>query len=311
MILTVTMNPSVDISYPLSTFKLNDINRVQQVSKTAGGKGLNVTRVIHQLGENVLATGIIGGTIGQYITDQLNQQEIKNDFLTINQESRNCIAILHEGKQTEILESGPTVSMEKEGKAFLEKFDNLLKKANIVTISGSLLKGLPEKFYLDMIKKSNEQNVPLILDTSGNALKKALEGSQSIFAIKPNIDELKQLLNIDLVPDNEALKEALKNKLFSTVELVLVSLGAHGAFAKFKDDFYAIRIPKINVVNPVGSGDATVAGLAAALDQKETIESSLKIAMVTGMLNTMEPGTGQINADLIEEYFQKVEIEKI
>src|SRR4051812_13701696 len=112
MILTVTMNPSVDISYPIPDFKLDDVNRVEGVRKTAGGKGLNVARVIKQMGEGVVTTGVLGGTIGDYIVQVLSKDRIENDFLKINQESRNCIAILHDSKQTEILESGPTLTAE-------------------------------------------------------------------------------------------------------------------------------------------------------------------------------------------------------
>lgn len=141
------MNPSVDISYPLSTLKLDDVNRIDQVRKTAGGKGLNVTRVISQLGEDVLATGIIGGTIGDFIIQELQKDGINSQFLKTEKESRNCIAILHEGMQTEILESGPTLTLE-EGQAFLETFTELLSKVSLITVSGSLPKGLSHDFTM-------------------------------------------------------------------------------------------------------------------------------------------------------------------
>lgn len=110
MILTVTMNPSVDISYPLEEFNLDTVNRVAKVSKTPGGKGLNVTRVLKQLNDKVVATGLIGGALGTDIKEKLLQTGIKNDFFEISGETRNCIAILHEGNQTEILEKGPTIT---------------------------------------------------------------------------------------------------------------------------------------------------------------------------------------------------------
>ena len=97
MILTVTMNPSVDISYPLEEFNLDTVNRVAKVSKTPGGKGLNVTRVLKQLDDEVVATGLIGGALGTDIKEKLLQTGIKNDFFEISGETRNCIAILHEG----------------------------------------------------------------------------------------------------------------------------------------------------------------------------------------------------------------------
>ncbi|MDN5810610.1 MAG: PfkB family carbohydrate kinase, partial [Tetragenococcus koreensis] len=103
MIISVTMNPSVDISYPLENFKLDTVNRVTNTTKTAGGKGLNVARVLQQTGANVLASGMIGGHLGEFIQTELENKKIQHDFFTINGQTRNCIAILHEGKQTEIL----------------------------------------------------------------------------------------------------------------------------------------------------------------------------------------------------------------
>ena len=101
-ILTVTMNPSVDIVYQLDSLELDTTNRVNYVYKTAGGKGLNVSRVLHQLCVPVLATGMVGGVLGEFITRQLDEICMPHNFLSISSPTRNCIAILHDGKQTEI-----------------------------------------------------------------------------------------------------------------------------------------------------------------------------------------------------------------
>ena len=97
MILTVTLNPSIDISYPLDELTLDTVNRVSEVKKTAGGKGLNVTRVLSEIGDNVTATGFIGGKLGDFLTSRLDQNGIQHRFFPIHGETRNCIAILHEG----------------------------------------------------------------------------------------------------------------------------------------------------------------------------------------------------------------------
>ncbi|EJV61616.1 MULTISPECIES: tagatose-6-phosphate kinase [Bacillus cereus group] len=310
MILSVTMNPSVDISYPIHELKLDVVNRVETVRKTAGGKGLNVARVIAQMEEVVLATGVLGGTIGEYIIQELNKSNIPNDFLKIKKESRNCIAILHEGMQTEILESGPTLSKE-EGTTFLEKFECLLTTASLVTISGSLPKGLPTNFYYQMLEICNKNGIPVIMDSSGESLKNALVNKEKPFAIKPNTAELSQLLGINMEAGIIDLKQALNHELFTGIEWIIVSMGGEGAFVRHGEDYYRVTIPKIAVVNPVGSGDATVAGLAAALHQNQTVETVLKTAMATGMLNTMEAGTGYINMNKFKQCFDLVKVEKI
>jgi tagatose 6-phosphate kinase len=310
MILAVTMNPSVDISYPIQDFKLDDVNRVENVRKTAGGKGLNVARVVKQMGEDVLATGVIGGTIGDYIIQELTKSDIRNQFYKINQESRNCIAILHDGKQTEILESGPSLSAE-EGAAFLEKYRELLSEVSLVTISGSLPKGLESGFYRQMVEIGREKEIPVIVDTSGEPLRQVLNHHIKPFAIKPNISELFQLLGMEVEESTSSLKQLLNNKLFHGIEWIVISMGASGAFLKHGGDYYRVTIPAIEVMNPVGSGDATVAGLAVALKRKQAVSDILKTAMTTGMLNTMEEVTGYINPEKFGQFFEMVEVIKI
>ena len=109
MILTVTMNPSIDTRYQLDKLIIDDVNRVTP-EKTAGGKGLNVSRVLLQLGDDVLATGLLGGHMGAYMAELMDADGVKNDFVPIAGETRICLNILHEGNQTELLESGPQIA---------------------------------------------------------------------------------------------------------------------------------------------------------------------------------------------------------
>ncbi|WP_125980136.1 tagatose-6-phosphate kinase [Loigolactobacillus iwatensis] len=311
MILTVTMNPSIDMSYPVDHLKIDDVNRVTDVRKTAGGKGLNVTRVIHQLGKSVVATGIIGGYFGKFIEARLDDDKIKHDFFRINQETRNSIAILHDdGKQTEILEPGPQINTE-QSQSFLQYYQSLLKNCSLITMSGSLPRGLNDDFYSQMIKITHMNSTKVLLDTSGAALKAALLNDDKPNLIKPNEEELQQLINKNIdISDLDQLKLALSNSIFDGIEWICVSLGGAGAFAKHFNQFYQIKIPKISVINPVGSGDSTLAGLAVSIEENRNDIDILKTAMTTGMLNTMEKQTGFINPDLFDEYFEKVQVNK-
>lgn len=262
MILTITMNPSIDISYPLDDFKLDTVNRVKNVRKTAGGKGLNVTRILKQLDAEVVASGLIGGFLGEEIKKDLTSNYIAHDFLPISGETRNCIAVLHKGQQTEILESGPVISKE-EAQAFLKHFEQLAARADILSFSGSLPEGLPVDFYSQMLQICQEK--PVVLDCSGEALTEVLKGEVKPRLIKPNTEELAELLGRRISTDIEELKAALTDPIFTGIEWIVVSMGGDGAFAKHHKKFYLVTIPKIAVVNPVGSGDATVAGLTAYL----------------------------------------------
>lgn len=308
MILTVTMNPSIDVSYPLESLQLDTVNRVEKVTKTAGGKGLNVTRVLHQLKTPVTATGVMGGFFGDYMLDQLDQTGITHSFTKIAGEARSSIAILHEGKQTEILEKGPTVSQSEQA-AFLAHFKTLLKTADLVTISGSLAKGFPIDFYETLILEAEKENKKVLLDASGTALTTALKGEAAPYLIKPNKEELEGLLNLsEKLTTPEKIKEALSTDLFKKVPVVVVSLGADGAVAKAGDEFYEIKIPKINFVNAVGSGDSTIAGFAYGLSRQENLITVLKDGMTCGMLNAQEEKTGYINPEHFQELFEKIQV---
>ncbi|MGQ7330066.1 tagatose-6-phosphate kinase [Streptococcus suis] len=310
MILTITLNPSVDIAYQLDTFHLDTVNRVEKVQKTAGGKGLNVTRVLKQIGEDVVATGFIGGEIGSYVKKQLTRKDIKNSFVEIGSETRNCIAVLHDGKQTEILEQGPTIQ-EHEALNFIEHLEIILNNVDVVVISGSLPKGLASNYYVKIIELCKKRGVAVVLDCSGEALKNVLESQQKPTVIKPNTEELSQLIGKEVTDDIQELKSVLSGQLFQGIDWIVVSLGAKGAFAKHNDKFYRVKIPKINVVNPVGSGDSTVAGIAAGLVHALPEAELLKNANVLGMLNAQEEQTGYVNLENAESLYSQIEVEEV
>lgn len=308
MILTITMNPSIDISYPLEVFELDTVNRVKNVRKTAGGKGLNVTRILKQLDAEVTASGLIGGFLGEEIKKDLDQNKIPHNFLPISGETRNCIAVLHEGQQTEILESGPVIS-EAEATAFIKHFEKLAAKADIISFSGSLPEGLPSDFYSQMLQACNPK--PVVLDCSGEALLNVLKGDVKPRLIKPNTEELAGLLGRTVSSDLEELEEALSEPIFADIEWIVVSMGGEGAFAKHFDKFYRVTIPKIDVVNPVGSGDATVAGLTAAIEAGLSDEAVLKQGNVLGMLNAQEATTGQVNLANYQTLFDQINVVEV
>lgn len=311
MILTVTMNPSIDISYPLDRFILDKVNRVKQVTKTPGGKGLNVTRVIHDLGSEVTATGVLGGFHGKFLAQQLDQEAITHDFASIEGETRDSIAILHEGNQTEILEAGPTVS-QAEQQTFLEKYQQLIKEAQLVTISGSLAKGLPSNFYQTLVKLAAEQQVRVLVDTSGESLKQVLAGEVKPYLIKPNLDELSDLLEKKLAIDRLAeITTALQQPIFQGIEWIVVSLGQAGALIKYQNECYQVEIPRIQVVNPVGSGDATIAGLAYGLSQDHDPELIMKECMAAGMANALQVKTGHVDPADFHQLVKKINVKKL
>lgn len=300
MILTVTLNPAIDVSYPLDELKCDTVNRVVDVTKTPGGKGLNVCRVLNDFGETVKATGCIGGESGDFIINHL-PDSILSRFYKISGDTRTCIAILHEGNQTEILEKGPLLSVE-EIDGFTHHFKYLLNDVDVVTLSGSLPAGMPDDYYQKLIGIANLNGKKTVLDCSGNALEAVLKGDSKPTVIKPNLEELSQLLGKEMTKDFEVLKEVLQDELFEGIEWIIVSLGADGVFAKHNDTFYNVDIPKIEIVSAVGSGDSTVAGIASGLANDEDDRALLTKANVLGMLNAQEKQLGMLTWQITISY---------
>lgn len=309
MILTVTLNPSVDISYKLDQFKLDIVNRVSDVSKTAGGKGLNVTRVLHQLGEEVVATGFLGGSLGNFIRVKINDLGVNDHFVESAGDTRNCIAVIHDGHQTEILEGGPEITM-KEATIFLKQFTSSLQEVDVVTISGSLPKGLGPNFYSELLKIAARKNKPVLLDTSGESLRLSLLGKYKPFLIKPNLEELTDLFEWE-INDEYQIVEALHDPLFEDVSWVIVTLGVDGALIKNDHEIFRARIPKVNAINPVGSGDSVIAGFAAGISRKLVKEDLIKFGLTMGVLNAMEEETGSINTEKLDWCISQMSVERI
>lgn len=309
MILTVTLNPAIDVSYPLNELKFDTVNRVVDVTKTPGGKGLNVSRVLNEFGETVKATGCIGGESGDFIINHL-PDSILSRFYKISGDTRTCIAILHEGNQTEILEKGPLLSVD-EIDGFTNHLEYLLNDVDVVTMSGSLPAGMPDDYYQKLIGIANLNGKKTVLDCSGNALEAVLKGDSKPTVIKPNLEELSQLLGKEITKDFDALKEVLQDKLFDGIEWIIVSLGADGVFAKHKDTFYKVDIPKIQIVSAVGSGDSTVAGIASGLANDEDDRALLTKANVLGMLNAQEKTTGHVNLENYDKLYQSIKVKEV
>ena len=229
MILTVTMNPSIDTRYQLDKLIIDDVNRVTP-EKTAGGKGLNVSRVLLQLGDDVLATGLLGGHMGAYMAELMDADGVKNDFVPIAGETRICLNILHEGNQTELLESGPQIAPA-ELDAFTAKFAELAAQADVVTLSGSLPRGVDAGYYAELVKIAEEAGAKVLLDTSGASLEAALESDAKPELVKPNLTEINGLLGTSFTTDDvDALREALAaDGRFAGIPWVVVSMGAAGS----------------------------------------------------------------------------------
>jgi tagatose 6-phosphate kinase len=309
MILTVTLNPSIDRSYRIDNFQAGKVYRAKEEISVAGGKGINVTKVIRILGENVTATGFLGGKAGEFIEDALWKINVSCNFIKIPQETRTCIAVIDSVLKTwtEILEKGPTIAQAEIGR-LLALYEGLSKTHRIIIASGSLPRGVPVDVYAELINISRKYDSKFILDTSGEYL---LHGSKAKpFMIKPNLEETEILVNKKLTNLNDIKKAAIK--LYkSGIKVVCISLGQEGAVIACDEGIYKVTPPRIKVVSPVGSGDAYVAGMAVGIKRGLTIKEAAALATACGASNAMYYKTGFITIEDIHHIKPRVIIEEI
>jgi tagatose 6-phosphate kinase len=308
-ILTVNLNAAIDKVYAVDDFKVGGVFRPREMTVTAGGKGLNVARVSHYLGESVVATGFLGGGNGRFIAQKVGESGISAEFMQISGESRICIAVIDQknNTSTELLEAGPTITPT-ECENFIKHYRQLLSDCMVVTASGSLPKGAPSDFYQKLIIEAKTQNVPFILDTSGAALVNGIGGLP--YMIKPNQEEAEKLLNLSLVTLEEQAA-AIRQLRQKGIELPCITLGKNGCIVGIADEVYHFYGPAIEVLNTVGSGDSFVAGCAVGIARNMRPINTIQLGMASGMANTQFFETGMVSLELVNNFLKQIRYELI
>lgn len=306
MITTITLNAAIDKAYYMDDkIENGKVMRVTSVKNTAGGKGLNVARIVNLCGEEVLASGLVGGYNGKYLESLLDQDGIRHDFDHIEGETRSCINILDDVfGSTEYLEPGCGVTEEEERK-FLKRFPKIIEKSSVVTISGSAPKGMSKEIYKFMISIAKDAKKQVILDTSGELLERGLEACPTI--VKPNKDEMEMLFHTKIQSMDDVVENA-KKILARGISYVVASLGRDGAMLLGKEGIFLGKPPKIKAVNTVGCGDSMVGALAVAFHRKYSLEKSLRFAVAIASANALSPNTGNFDAQVYKKLIQDVEI---
>ncbi|REI06921.1 1-phosphofructokinase family hexose kinase [Staphylococcus felis] len=310
MIATHTFNPSVDITYSIEPIKVGDVNRVKDMIKNPGGKGINVTKVLHILGADYCAYGYLGGSHGEWMKEALERQNIKTAFTSIQDETRQSLAINDGVSQTEVLEQGPTI-LKQEQESYLETAKSHISEITVATISGSsphldeTTKYAHMKRILELYTESYN-----IVDTNAKELKELLEQQLPVHCIKPNQSEFETLIDETNLSIEECVKMLKSHPFFRNID-VFLTLGGDGAVIKWKDEVYRATIPRKEIVNPVGSGDSTVAGIAYGVHEKLNPESMIRLAVACGTSNALQTQTGHIDMKQVETIKKEVEVERL
>jgi len=309
MITTVTLNASIDKAYQMTVSLVGGtVMRVANVVNSAGGKGLNVARVITLCGEKAKATGFVGGFNGAYLEKMLEEDGVDSQFIHVQAETRSCINVLEEKYgSTEFLEPGSPVT-EAEIDEFLNEFPGIIKDSDVVAISGSVPKGVSTDIYGKLVSIIKAEGKKAILDTSGKLLEDSL--SSSPYMIKPNRDELEALFNVKINSIEETIPYA-KKLHDGGIDYVVISLGGDGAMLVCNEGVYQGKPPKMDVVNTVGCGDSMVGGFAVGIQRGYSAEDTLKYAVAVASANALEAKTGDIKPENRDRIMKEVEIIKL
>ncbi|MGI5500062.1 1-phosphofructokinase family hexose kinase [Lentzea sp. CA-135723] len=249
-VLTVTLNAALDVTYRVEALEPGATHRVSDVAVRAGGKGVNVARVLHGLGVSVVASGFAGGAAGALLCDDLARAGVAQAMFPVAGETRRTVTVVGTGQATLFAEPGPVVTAT-EWDGFVRHFAEA--DADVVVLSGSLPLGVPGDAYATLVRASR---VPVVLDADGPALAAGAAAGPAV--ITPNREELAAAIASGRrEPDSDSV-------LTLGAEAALVSDGAQGMTAYTPDGTWTAAPPEVLSGNPTGAGDAAVAALVAA-----------------------------------------------
>lgn len=290
MIVTLTLNPALDKSTEVEKLVPEKKMRCASLRIDAGGGGINVSKAIHELGGKTLAVFPSGGLNGKIMEGLLDKEGISHHTIPIKDETReNFVATeLSSGKQYRFVMPGPAL-----GDDELEACKSLIKNMNpsprFLICSGSLPPGVSEDFFAIIAGIAKNKKIKLIVDTSGPALKKALDAG--VYLLKPNLSELCSLVGkdwLELSQIEEAAREVISH---SGCEAVVASMGPAGAVLVTKNITKRMTAPVVKKLSTVGAGDSMVAGMVWMLGKGEPLEEAVRFGVACGTAATMNKGT--------------------
>lgn len=304
MILVVSPNLAWDITYAVGSLIPNRTNRVAAVSERAGGKGVNVARVLRRLGQDATVLGLAGGRTGEVIERDLAESLIDREITSISGNSRRTVAIAaaDDGNATLFNEPGPEVS-EREWQRFRTSTGELIPHSSVVVLSGSLPPGVPDDGYVAFVEAAATCAIPTIVDTSGEHLREVLVAGPDL--VKPNAEEL--LASTGINDPRRAVAE-LRRQCASDV---VASLGAGGLLAATGEGTWQATPGQRVHGNPTGAGDAVVAALAAGLVTGSTWPQRLSAAVAVSAAAVAAPVAGDFDADHYQQQLSAVRLEEI
>ena len=309
MIYTITLNPALDRTIELEGLVVDDANRILREARYAGGKGIDVSRVIAELGGESVALGFIGGYDGLELEGRLINEGVLCDFTRIGEETRTNIILVDRKNKTQIMlnAAGPKITPAEIG-LFFEKIRSLPHDAEFVVVSGSVPPGVSTNIYAQLITTLKGMGIRVVLDADGELLRRGYKADP--FLIKPNIHEFQRLTGIEST-DIDDLREAARHITEGGIEIVLISMGSKGIIGVTRDEALRAIPPQVEVVSPVGAGDSAVAGFVYAVAKGMDFRESLILATAAGTAAVKTPGTELCKVKDVAKIRREITIAKL
>lgn len=309
MIVTVTMNPAIDKTVEIDTLMPGGLNRIKKVEYDAGGKGINVSKTICELGGESIATGFLGGNAGQMIENVLNDWKIQYDFIWVDGETRTNTKVFEQnGSVTELNEPGPNISGEQIN-MLLEKLEKLADENVLFVLSGSVPKGVDKEIYAEITRLVHRKGAKVLVDADGELFRKALEAEPDM--IKPNRTELEEYAKLDYRASKEELFEIAEGLQKKGIGKVAVSMGKSGALFVIGNKKISSPALSVKAHSTVGAGDAMVAALSYAWDQNMDEDETVKLCMASSAGAVTTIGTKPPSRSLVDDLMKQVKIESV
>jgi tagatose 6-phosphate kinase len=304
MILAVTPNPALDVTYEISRVRWREAsNRVEAVARRAGGKGINVARVLHQLGEEVAVVAPLGGLPGEAVRADMAASALRDETITIAGETRLTVFVVEaKGAVTGLSEPGPKIAPS-EWNALETRCRHLLAEASVMTLSGSLPPGAPPEGFRRLVELGHDAGVQAILDTRDLGLVRGVEGAPAV--VKVNEEELEGYA------PHTPLRDAATRMRERGAGAVVVSRGAAGLVALTGDGAYETRPPERLAGNPTGAGDAATAMLAAGLSHGRDWSELLADAGALSAAAVLHPLAGSFDPDAYRDIRARIRVSEL
>ena len=299
MIYTLTLNPALDYDmYLKNDLQAEHLNLAHEVNYRAGGKGINVSKVLKNLDVESTAIGFVAGFVGDFIIRDLQKDNIKSEFVELEGNTRINVKVNGNDKETEV---SPEITSQKLQELTSKISD--LKDGDILVLSGSIPASVSSKIYKEL-SENVKANVEIVLDTRGNLLQDNIHNN---LFVKPNIHELREMFNEKLETKAEIV-EKCKFFLDKGVKNVILSRGGEGALLVNKDFVLEASVPKGQLINSIGAGDSMVAGFIAGFVKGLSPEDSFRLAVASGSATAYSYGLAE--KDLVNKLYSEIEITK-